>query len=283
MKPRNEPLAFHLCGVEVRRVEARRGAGRSLPRTLVIPPGIYRVHGRNYRLRDEGLYRFLFPGKSNYQRIVYRRDVRALLSGLSWISTHGSLDNLKPHSELRRLALTQKLIVTCGKIAEFGRQMLERVGIRARLARTKTLQTLNTYDTGHVLLEVHLDGKWTLVDLDCNRMFRRNGKRLSLLECTEAVAVNDFQLELLSAATATSIGGFTEDGYDYGMFMETTLGTEAWIRHWYRRILMVPIFRADGLVYVLADGSERRRKIEQAYPEMKSRFLSRREFVQKFY
>ena len=98
----------------------------------------------------------MFPGKDNQQRIVYRRHIWALLSGLSWISTHGSLDNSTPHDELRRIVLTRKLVVTCGKISEFGCQILERVGVRAPLARATTLQKLNTYDNGHVWMEACL-------------------------------------------------------------------------------------------------------------------------------
>lgn len=281
--PVNCPLAFHLRGTGIRGLRPCRAAGRALPARLVIPPGVYRVHGRNYRLGAEGLYRFLFPGKGNQQRIVHRRDPVALLSGLSWISTHGSRDNPSPFPALRRAALTRKLVVTCGRVSEFGRQLLARAGIPARVVWSFTLRPTNTYDTGHTMLEVRLGRRWTLVDLDANRLFRRRGKRLSLLEMSEAVEADDFELQPLSAATGTAIGGFTQKGYDYGLWMDTIFVTEPWIRRWYRRVLRIPVLHADGGLFFTVRGSARRRAFERAWEKLKPVWLSRREFVRRFY
>jgi hypothetical protein len=64
-----------------------------LPDSLFINPGQYSYYGNNYNLEKAGVYRFMYPGVDNEQRIVYNGDVDTLLSSISWIVSHGNSDD----------------------------------------------------------------------------------------------------------------------------------------------------------------------------------------------
>lgn len=277
----NEPLAYHLCGVESRAVAAACGKATPLPADLVIPPGRCSVHGRTYSLKREGLYRFIMPGQDNQQRIVFRRDPLALLSAVAWTASHGSRDDKLTVADWQRIALTQKLIVTCGNIARLGHHLLTQAGIPARLVGASTLGKLNNYDNGHSLMEAFLNGRWTLVDLDVKKLFRRKGRRLSLLEFCDAVAEDDYEFEPISAATGIAVGSFVENGYDYGLFMECGFSTEAGLRKWYRRIMQVPSIRSPEGRFCTVNTPAQRRRAAACYPYLT--YLPREEFVKRFY
>ena len=279
----DRPLAFHLCGTRVRAVKPVARRGRRLPSALVIPPGYYTVNGQTYEARREGLYRFLRPAVRNAQRLVYRRDLFALLSGISWLASHGSVhDRLTPEA-WQRLALRRKIIVTCGNTSRFGQAILKKLGWRSRVVNASSLRGRNSYDCGHSLLEVDTGRGWLLVDLDLKTLFRRGARRLNLLEFIDAAADDDFILEPLAAATGTAIGGFTERGYDYDLYMETCFATGAQIRQWYRRIMMVPIVYEGGYGWYTTRKPEERHRAEQLYPDRPWHYLSREQFKTRYY
>lgn len=278
----NQPLAYYLCGQDVKDIHPGRVKGRPLPATLVIPPGIYRVHGHSYRLVNEGLYRFLHPAVDNQQRVVYRSDPWALVSALSWLSSHGNRDNLKNISDYLKIAMREKLIVTCSYMSGFGQHIFSEQGIPARVVQAVTLDKLNNYNNGHTLLEIKLGGKWTLVDLDIKFLFRRNGRRLSLLEAVEAVAEDNYQLEPLAQAVGITVSNFVRKGYDYGLWMETNFFSHSAIRNWYRRIMMIPLMpKSDRPTCFTARTAFQRRKAKKYYPN--SVYLPRPDFIRRFY
>src|ERR1043166_9490629 len=163
---RNQPLAFHLCGLESYPIKPVKGPGKRLPSKLVLPPGRYTVHGKTYALHREGLYRFLNPTVENQQRISYRNDRISLLSAICWTTSHGWRDEGKSPEQLQTMALREKLVIICGSVARLAVAILTEQGIPARVVQAKTLDKLNTYDNGHVLMEAWLEGSWTLVDPD---------------------------------------------------------------------------------------------------------------------
>ena len=238
----------------VKEIPPRSGKAVSLPHELVIPPGIYQVHGKTYGLKKEGLYRFLYPGRSdNQQRIVYQQNTVALLSALAWIQTHGSRDKGKAFQKRKEQALTEKLIVTCGSMSDFACRLLAELDIPCRRVSALTLHELNNYDDGsHAMIEVRLHGRWILVDLDMSKCFRYRGKRLSFIETVHQVRRDDYELESLAGSALLSPCCFKksrkEGTYDYGLWMETMFHSREAIRQWYRRILMVPII--DGCMTV---------------------------------
>lgn len=281
-EPKNLPVAFHLCGMNATELPPSSGRAANLPSSLVIPPGRYRVHGKTYLLDPQGLYRFMLPGRDNQQRIVYRDDVPSLLSAVAWLSSHGARDNGKSHGELCRLAMTEKLIVTCGDVSQFALDLFTGLGVPARRVGGKTLRELNTYNNGHQLLEVWLDGRWALVDLDTKRMFVRRGRRLSLLEFRNVVPAGQFDFERISAAAPLAVGLFTVHGFDYGLWMEAAFSNDDALRAWYQRVMMVPIQHDENSWCTFSSPDERRR-FERLYPDHGYRFLTPDEFRRRFY
>jgi len=279
--PVNKPMAFFCCRTEVTEIHPRPGPAVALPRRLVIPPGRYRAHGRTYALTREGLYRFLFPGTGNQQRIVYRRNIPALLSAVAWLQTHGKRDVDKNFQALKTQALKEKLIITCGYISSFGCQLLTELGIPCRRVNSLSLQELNTYDNGHSLVEVKLNERWILVDLDMGFLFRSGGKRLALLDAAHAVRLNRYDLEPLCAAAPFSVCCFRAEnkpsGYDYGLWIETMLHSPACVRRWYRRILMVPYIDK----YITVERASDTAKARRLWPQYN--LIAPKEFIRKYY
>lgn len=277
----NPPKAVYLRGQAVKNIDPCRAKGQPLPETLVIPPGTYRVHGHSYRLVKEGLYRFFNIGVENQQRIVYRSDPWAFVSALSWLSSHGSRDNEKSINCKMRIAMREKLIITCGDMSDFGQHFLSEHGVAARRVATNTLDELNNYDTGHQLAEVKIDGKWILTDMDVKVLFRCGGQRLSLLEAVDAIARDDYQLEPLAQAVGIAVSNFTEKNYDYGLWMETHFCSQPAIRVWYRHIMGIPKISQDGKTYFTAQTDLQRRKVQRRWKNLT--YLSRPDFIKRFY
>jgi len=277
----NKPMAFYCYRTIVKTIRAKKDNARPLPQQLVILPGTYRVHGQTYALTREGLYRFLYPGKSNHQRIVFRKNVAALLSAIAWLQTHGSRDEVKGFPALKKQALTGKLIIKCGGISQVAHRLLTELGIRCRIVGALTLHELNTYDNGHTLMEVRLNNRWSLVDADMSVCFRYRGKRLSLIEAVHQIRKNQYDLEPLAGAAPFSVCCFKEsakeDAYDYGLWMETVFHNQKCLRQWYRRIMMVPKIGDCITVEKASDLATARRY----WPEC--RLLERKEFIRKYY
>jgi hypothetical protein len=281
---RNQPLAFHLCGLESCPIKPVNGPGKGLPSKLVLSPGRYTVHGKTYALSHEGLYRFFNPTLENQQRIIYKKDSFALLSAVCWVTSHGWRDEGKSPKQLQTIALREKVVIICGSVARLAVDILMEQGILARVVQAKTLDKLNTYDNGHVLMEAWLEGKWTLVDPDVKTMFLRKGRRLSLVEFSEASQTGDYRLERLSSATGLAIGSRTKNGYDHSLLMETTLCNEMCLRRWYKHIMRVPFIRGGGKWFMTGTPAVAKRA-EQLYgkPERIIECLPRGGFIKRFY
>jgi len=245
----NRPYAYHLRMMNVNPIAPADVPAVDLPDTLIIPPGNYRVQGQTYALTEEGLYRFLcpLPLKDNQQRIVYAGDPVTLISSVCWLNTHGGRHDAVPNEALMEIAKMEKLIITCGKASLFCVYVLSQYGIPARMVQASTREEPNSYDMGHALMEAQVDGKWALFDIDAHVALRHNGKRLSLIEALEWIEKDDYDLEGLSHAVCTAIGSFSEDGYDYSLYMETNFSSEVLLRRWYRRVMQFPLMpNSDG-------------------------------------
>jgi hypothetical protein len=270
-------------GVETLTPLANEVTGADLPTTLILPTGIYRFGDGSYELSKEGLYRFVYPGKENQQRIVYEGHLDALLSSVAWIYSHGNSDDDKSFDEINRKALTSKIFATCGPIASWILRVLEGFGTKARLVQILTLDVWNDYDNGHVLVEVYHSEqkKWVVYDLDNSVYFSHHGIPLSLIEFAEHVTLDDYKLERLANDAALDVSNFIDrkSGYDYAFIMERTLADEQSIREWYKRMSQVPLIQG-GKFYYFFDANNRSRI--EGYSES-FRYVDKREFMDRFY
>ena len=278
----NKPLAFHLAAMDISPLPPCRRQGKQLPERLVIPPGTYNVHGRNYCLAKEGLYRFLNPGISNHQRIVFSKDVWLFAASTSWLATHGKRDDGKGDAELEAIACREKQVLTCGYISMWACNLFREHGVPARVVHGRALDNLNDYNISHTLLEIGIAGKWTLCDLDRKRCFKRRGRRISMLEAGDAFARDDYQPEPLSKAAMLAASDFRgKNNYDYGLWGEISLADEQSIRRWFRRIMTLQITTDSDGVYFATGQEQLRRQARRIWPDLKH--ISQADFYQRFY
>lgn len=276
-------MAFRLAATKITALAPfASGKAQPLPDALIIPPGVYTVHDRVYNVAKEGLYRFLHPGVSNHQRIVFKNNIWLLAASISWLTTHGKRDDDKNAFQLEEVAKREKLVLTCGYISAWGKQLFAAHGIPARVVHGRALTNLNNYNTGHTLLEVVIDGKWTLVDLDIKCCFKQSGRRMSLLEAGMAIAEGSYKREPLARAAALASSDFRgPSGYDYGLYCEINLLGDAALNRWFQRIMHLQIIpHEDGLHYATCHASLRRQAMK-IWPNLVH--LTPAAFEKKFY
>ena len=254
-----------------------------LPGDLVVPPGVYGVHGQVYECRQDGLYRFFSPGTGNLQRVVYGGgETYGLMSGLCWLHTHGGRDDFKADEALLRIALQEKLVMTCGPFSNFVTRLLPRFGVRIRTVAVKTLLDRNGYSDGHVLTEVNLDGRWIVFDPDPHLFYRHRGRRLSLFELVPRVQAGDYEREPLARTAPFAITDFKDpkSGYDYGLWYETAcaLGDSA-----FRRVMMIPIIADGGTSWYTAYSEPDHVRAEALWSARGLQYLSPDEFRRRLY
>lgn len=222
----------------------------TLPNKLIIAPGIYEIFERTYHLKSEGLYRFLNPEISNAQRIVYKNDIDALLSSIAWIASHGNADNGKSFKELNNKALHSKLFLTCGHISSWALNLLNNQNILARRVSGLTLEKWNSYDNGHVMIEVYRESlnKWVLYDLNKGVYFTKNDTLLSLIEFVNLIETQKYEIVPFSQNAKSDISNFKsrKTNYDYAFFVEKI---NANLKEWYKRVMQVPLINHEGKNY----------------------------------
>lgn len=276
--------AHYLMNTEVTRIAPHDlTAEDPLPPTLVIEPGEYSFLGQRFLLHEEGLYRFIAPPHASEQRIVYRENTDALLSGLSWIASHGNRDNSLPATSLIAKAMQEKIVVTCGIISRVARSVLLDHGVDSRIVATLTLDDWNSYDNGHTMLEVFhpREGRWLLYDLDTNRYFVDPDTQnvLNLIEFVDRVADRDYEMVSISSSIEGAIGHFTSgDKYSYDFFSETMFAD---VETWYERVVQVMLIEDDTTgTYRFFDDVNRHR-VKLYSPNYV--FLDHDQFMTRFY
>ena len=249
-----DSVAFHFDAHKAHQIEATSLQAKPLPDSLLIEPGIYSVDGKTYQI-EEGLFRLIRINAPDEQRISHRSNVPALLASITWLKSHGGSDDHLSLADLAKDATERKLVLTCGRISQLAQAILKEAGVESRIVTTLALGELNSYDNGHTMLEVKVDGKWLLYDLDNNVIFERNGQ-LSFAEFIEAVKTGDYEIKKLSLSPVQTV---VNGDKDYTFYSEV-IGTD--LKAWYARIAQVGLIERDEKYY---------------FPDMPER-----EFVEKY-
>ena len=280
----NSPIVFHAFLEKIHVIpDMSNENGIGLPDTLVIPKGKYVFSGKTYNLDKEGVYRFVNPGKCNEQRIVFETNHDALLSSIAWIYSHGNKDDEKSFGEILTKARNEKIFATCGTISNWSIQFLKDHGIKARIVAVLTLDEWNSYDNGHILIEVFREKlqKWVLYDVDNDAFFTYDDNPLSLLEFTKHVKENDYEINFIAKKNDIDTSNYVDkkNNYDYGFLLEARFLNEATRREWYQRVFQVPMIVGEGNSYFF--DSENKDKI-LTYSSF-YKFLEKEKFLNKFY
>ncbi len=280
----DRPIVYYLNGEEVVIITPSGDhSSNALSDRLITSPGLYSIWGNSYNLSREGLYRFVLPGKENIQRIVYRDDLDSFLSSVSWIVSHGNSDNKKSFSVLSAKALHSKIFVTCGAVSKWAQELLSSIQVESRLVGGITIDEWNTYNNGHLLIEVWHKSwkKWVVFDLDNNSFFLPNDSEtpLSVIQWSEHVADRKYRIVHIAKDTRVDISDFRgKNGFDYGFFSE---GLNADIRTWYARVMQVPfVYDQDERLYRFMD-KQWRERVEGYSPNYK--YLEKDIFFRKYY
>ena len=282
----NKPFAYHALNEKISILQSsNKSSIQNIPSELVISSGVYTIYENVYELQNEGLYRFIFPGIENSQRIVYDgKNVENLLSAVSWVYTHGNSDSGKSFNELTQKAMHSKVFGICNTISAWLLQTLHNQNISARLVQTITLDDWNTYDNGHTMIEVYRDDleKWVLYDLDNNAFFSSNGIPLSLTELIERINSDDYDIIFVASDTTLDVSNFKskESDYDYAFIGESISSNEDSLRHWYKRVIQVGLIQDDDLEFYFSDNINRE-KIENFAPNY--HHVEKTEFISRFY
>ena len=283
-KEQNTPLVYFALMSNSENINSiENDEGIPLPASLIISKGNYQFHGKTYRLDREGLYRFIFPVDENQQRIVYESNLDSLLSSICWIFSHGNIDDEEDFSYVNKKALTSKIFVTCGPLSSWANKFLDSLSIKSRTVSTLTLDPWNSYDNGHVLIEIFRDdlNQWVVYDLDNGCFFTCNKKPLSLIEFVESVPLNNYEIHRLSNRANMDISNFRDrkSNFDFAFIVESRLSNEEKLREWYRHVIQIPLILDEKFSYFF--NNEHAKKI-QSYSSY-HKFLEKDEFMKKFY
>ena len=281
---KNKPIVYHAFLEKIQMVDVVSNEdGNELPDELVIPKDKYIFSGNTYNLDKDGVYRFVNPGKYNIQRIVFEKDLNALLSSIAWIYSHGNNDDEKEYSEILQKAKNEKIFATCGTISNWSVQFLKEFGVKARIVAVLTLDDWNSYDNGHILVEVYREElkKWILYDVDNDAFFSSNGIPLSLLEFVKKVREDDYDIEFIARKNDIDISNFVdrENSYDYGFLIEARFLNEQTRRKWYKRVFQVPMIVDEGKSYFFDNTNKDKILSYSSFYE----FLDKKEFLDRFY
>jgi hypothetical protein len=281
----NKPFSYYAINETISIIQpSNKTTIQKIPSQLIIPTGTYSIYENVYDLNNEGLYRFVFPGVENSQRIVYDgTNIQSLLSSVSWIYTHGNSDSGKSFEDLNQKAMQSKIYGICNTISFWILEILQEHNISSRLVQTMTLDEWNTYDNSHTMIEVYRNdlGKWVVYDLDNNAFFTYNGIPLSLVEFVNHVQSNDYEIVFLASDTKLDVSNFkSENNYDYAFVAENITSNENTLRNWYDRIIQVPLIQDENLEFYFFD-SQNQIKIENFAPNY--HFIEETKFLNDFY
>ena len=209
----NEPIVFYAFLEKIELIsEKSEKWNEKIPEKLIIPKGKYIFDGKTYDLEKEGIYRFVLPGVENKQRIVFEKNIDALLSSIAWIFSHGNLDDEKTDKEILKKSLYSKISATCGTISEWTINLLNENGVKARIVSSLTLESWNSYDNGHILIEVFKPDlkKWVVYDIDNDAYFTSNKIPLSLIEFVDKIPKDDFTIEYIARRNDIDVKNFLD-------------------------------------------------------------------------
>ena len=246
---------------------------------LIFKPTIYKFGGELYDLTQEGLYYMVdFKQGVAHNVIIYNKNIYSLLSSLSWLVVHGTNDDGKSFETNYNNILHSKLSLTCGDISSFVSTLLNRLNIENRVVNFVTMDKKNSYDNGHVLIEVKIDGKYTLFDLDNNQYFMQGEKALSAKDFIGFKSWDSLKLIKLSNDNNVDAQHFSVGSISLHGFIDNVNNH---IKKWYKRVMQVPMISEEGVVYMGLSNKKDVGDLLKYYPN--AVILSRDEFNKKFY
>ena len=161
---------------------------------LIRPPGVYFItfFGKTYKIKagKTGLVRLVAYPEARQFIIWDRSEPQATLKLcclLALLLKHGIQDNILSFKDKMTQVQQRHLLMNCGYTALFVKEILKQHGIRSRIVTSLRKNNINSYDNGHTILEVLINGRWMLVDFNTKNLFlnQQKTKYLNALEYWE--------------------------------------------------------------------------------------------------
>jgi hypothetical protein len=238
-------------------------SGIATPNTLIMSPAIYGFNGPNYDCTAEGLYRYYVVNTNYAQRIVYNGDIDKLIISLSWVHAHGYKDDNLTYANALSASTTRKLQMTCGSISTFVSNVLTSQNITNRQVLLLTLDTWNSYNNGHTVIEVFSNNKWQMWDIDHRNRISVRGNYLNALQFANCVQSDAYYyIDRFSHAPKFAYGDLLTSGYDYTFWYEEECLLEPNIRDFYKRCAQLVLINANGFWWFTTNDPNVRTRVE---------------------
>lgn len=185
---------------------------------------------------------------------------------------HGTRDNVyTPEQLVAKIQNGERVSVTCTTVSTMAKIILEQHGFQSRNVLTLTAGAWDGDNDGHSMLEVwdESNQKWTLFDLDNNVQILIHGKAATIVDFTQAVAANDYQLFYLSG----------DQAFDPSWQDQDINPKEFNLRAWYQHVIQIPSIK-DGDFYYFPNNQETDR-IENYFQSMRG--MDQSQFQNLFY
>lgn len=127
-----------------------------------------------------------------------------------------------------------------------------------------TLENLNSFDNGHTLLELNIEGNWYLFDPTFSSWITHKGKRLNLVEASSLLKSGSTNIELAPALkpNGDQLGAYAPRTLRKAPRFESSLYFESQyffpgsdLVSWYKRVLQLPAIH-DGESWVFGFETE---------------------------
>jgi len=266
----------------------KSGSAEKLQSLPLVVKGLRNVEfmGKVYNLDREGLYRFSVISESVRNLIVIRNEmsVMPILEAMALMQVHGNRDSMVKREERKKLLLSRYWIsLTCGCISALTIEVLTDAGFKARSVSSMTVDQWNTYNNGHMTIEVFFPAlsRWVFVDIDMGYIFMSDGQLLDCYNFWQCVKENR-QPTFVALAPKEIDPLWLENDYSYTHMWRKIVADIPSKWNWYLRAFQTFGFNVhdDRWVY-LASGRTARRVLE--YRGHYATTLSEKAFVEKFY
>tara|TARA_B100002051_G_C16679915_1_gene609185 strand:- start:136 stop:981 length:846 start_codon:yes stop_codon:yes gene_type:complete len=141
-----------------------------------------------------GAYFDIFShSKFNLLRIIKSGDIIKDLCLISNLIVRGNKDDNKGYEELKKIIKTRKLILTCGYLVGFLRNVLkEFYSINSRIIHFVTKHELNNIIDSHTIIEINIAGKWILLDPSLKYKIYKKGEYINSFDLIDNISAVDF-------------------------------------------------------------------------------------------